>query len=161
MLCSRRKPWRQRDVSALPPDTSSCRHCRSGSTRAASNRSVLGPTAVRVLSARHVELMVHGSLYANGVNVWHGRGGARQSSPVLMCNLATAATVSKLYRMSYIFTLYVLFWQAFNKIILYLCTYSKMIITIPIIRKVIELHIFYNVTLVPFQWFWKWFLTNA
>lgn len=100
-------------------------HCRSGSTRAASNRSVLGPTAVRVLSARHVELMVHGSLYANGVNVWHGRGGARQSSPVLKCNLATAATVSDLYRMSYILTLYVLLRQAFNTIILYLCNYNK------------------------------------
>lgn len=99
-MCS--VPGESRGVSVMPPDTSSCRHCRSGSTRAASNRSVLGPTAVRVLSARHVELMVHGSLHANGVNVWRGRGGAWQSSPVLKCNLATAATVSDLYRRSYI-----------------------------------------------------------
>lgn len=69
-MCS--VPGESRGVSVMPPDTSSCRHC----TRAASNRSVLGPTAVRVLSARHVELMVHGSLHANGVSVWHGRGGA-------------------------------------------------------------------------------------
>lgn len=75
---------------------------------------MLGPTAVRVLSARHVELMVHGSLY---VNEWHGRGGARQSSPVLKCSLATAATVSDLYRMSYVLTLYVLLRQAFNTIL--------------------------------------------
>lgn len=125
MLCSRRKPWSKRDVIVMPPDTSSCRHCGSGSTRVASNRSVLGPTAVLVLSARHVELMVQVVLHANGVSVWHGRGGARQSSPVLKCNLATAATVSDLYRMSYISCLYVLLRQAFNTIILYLCNYNK------------------------------------